>query len=431
VVGQIAAATGLGGIGKTQLASEFVHRYGRYFSGGVFWLSLADPQAVPAEVAAYGGPAGLNLRPDFPDLSLPDQVALVLSAWQSALPCLLVFDNCEVEALPVQWRPPAGAARVLVTSRQAEWSTGLGLASRALDVLPRPESIALLRRHHPELDARDPTLDAIADTLGDLPLALHLAGSFLRQYRHAAFGPPAAYLDALGRPDLLVHPSMTDGDLSPTGHVPHLARTFALSHERLDPTDGCDALALALLARAACLAPGEPIPRALLLVTAGIGAGDADEARRGEDALARLVALGLVMQQADGTLAMHRLLVAFVRHEVAGGDEARVAVGETLRQEASRIYQEGFPAPLLVWQPHLRRVAEVATAVESEEAGGLWNALDSHLHRVADYAGARDAFQRALDICEAFLGREHPSTRTVRENLGMCGGGSGVSTAGR
>lgn len=46
--GTVAVTTGIGGVGKTQLAVEFAHRYGRYFAGGVFWLSFADPANVEA-----------------------------------------------------------------------------------------------------------------------------------------------------------------------------------------------------------------------------------------------------------------------------------------------------------------------------------------------------------------------------------------------
>ena len=63
-IGQTAVASGMGGIGKTQLASEFVHRYGQFFAGGVYWLSFADPAAVPAQVAICGGRTAMDL-PDF------------------------------------------------------------------------------------------------------------------------------------------------------------------------------------------------------------------------------------------------------------------------------------------------------------------------------------------------------------------------------
>src|SRR5262249_51809137 len=66
----IAAATGLGGIGKTQLAAEFVHRYGQFFAGGVFWMSFADANGAPAEVAACGGSIGMALFPDNAGLTL-------------------------------------------------------------------------------------------------------------------------------------------------------------------------------------------------------------------------------------------------------------------------------------------------------------------------------------------------------------------------
>ena len=109
-IGQIAAATGLGGIGKTQLATEFVHRYGRYFAGGVFWLSVAEPAAVPAEIAACGEVGGMHLYHDNAGLSLDDQVRLVRAAWQNALPRLLVFDTCVDERLLLRGDPAMAAA---------------------------------------------------------------------------------------------------------------------------------------------------------------------------------------------------------------------------------------------------------------------------------------------------------------------------------
>jgi len=106
-LGQVVASTGLGGLGKTQLAVEFVHRYGRLFPGGVFWLSFASADEIPLQVAACAGPG-------FESRSVEERVRLVKDGWQGATPRLLVFDNCEEEGLLEAWRPPSGGCRVLV-----------------------------------------------------------------------------------------------------------------------------------------------------------------------------------------------------------------------------------------------------------------------------------------------------------------------------
>ena len=119
---RVAAVTGMGGLGKTQLAVEFCYRYGRYFPGGVFWLNFADAQNVAAEVAAIGGEQGMRLYREAEQLTLIDRVGQVQRAWQAAIPRLLVFDNCEDEELLAEWMPVTGGCRVLVTCRRSHWS---------------------------------------------------------------------------------------------------------------------------------------------------------------------------------------------------------------------------------------------------------------------------------------------------------------------
>jgi hypothetical protein len=143
-VSVVAATTGIGGVGKTQLAAEFVHRYGQYFEGGVFWLDFSEPESIATEVALCGGSEGLNLAHDFSNLSIKDQVFRVRAEWDKDIPRLLIFDNCEDLDLITKWRPKTGASRVLVTSRQGKLPKSTGIQHVPLGVLPREESIALL-----------------------------------------------------------------------------------------------------------------------------------------------------------------------------------------------------------------------------------------------------------------------------------------------
>jgi tetratricopeptide (TPR) repeat protein len=415
-VGQAATVTGLGGIGKTQLASEFVHRYGQYFVGGVFWLSFAEPAAVPAEMATCGGSGGLKLRDDFGNLPLEEQVRLVAAEWQGPLPRLLVFDNCEDEALLDRWRPRAGGSRVLVTSRRESWSPELGVLSVPLGVLGRSESVALLGKHREDLDQTDPLLNDIAQELGDLPLALHLAGSFLGRYRHAALGQLAHYVEQLSRPDLLEHRSLTVGGRSPTGHEEHVARTFALSHDRLDDGSAVNALARTMLACAACFAPGEPIPRNLLRLCTGVETDSYGELRF-EDGLQRLRDLGLIAEQKEGALVLHRLLAAFAQGQSCDPVSVRTQVEGKVAEEANRLNEAGYPAPLLPWQPQLRFLAERATD-GSQHAAGLLGNLAYHLRLAGDIQGAKVAYERLVASERARLGPDHPDLMPGLNNLG-------------
>jgi hypothetical protein len=96
---------------------------------------MAEPDAVPGEIAACGQMMGLN--PAFSELPLPDQVAMTQRAWAGPEPRLIILDNCEEPDLLNQWRPLGGGARLLVTSRVGRWPVEFGMTRQPVEPLPR------------------------------------------------------------------------------------------------------------------------------------------------------------------------------------------------------------------------------------------------------------------------------------------------------
>ncbi|MEM7111236.1 MAG: tetratricopeptide repeat protein [Chloroflexota bacterium] len=409
------AVTGMGGLGKTQLAVEFCYRYGRFYPGGVYWLSFAQADNVVAEVAAIGGERGMGLYREAERLTLKDQVGRVQKAWQEAIPRLLIFDNCEDEALLTEWVPKTGGCHILLTSRRGQWSRELGVEKRPLTTFVQSESLSLLKQLVPKISEAD--AQSIAAELGHLPLALHLAGSFLNRYKQIN---PASYLSQLQETNLLSHPSLAGRGLtySPTGHELNVARTFALSFKQLDADNPTAQVARRFLAAVICFVPGEPIPQKLLLTAVVSDETDLEAILTAEDALAWLIVLGLVQAKGSETVETHRL-VASAAMEILGQEEAKTAVEQAMVNWLNNIFQEENHLFTLRMPPvHLHHITDVALKQADIMAAQLSYFWGQHLYDVADYEQSEQYLFQALTIQQKVLDAEHPVTARTHRFLG-------------
>ena len=74
-IGQNPILSGSGGVGKSQTANEFAHRYGQYFPGGVFWLNFSDPDGIDETIVESG--ATLDLPTGYDALPQPEKARLI------------------------------------------------------------------------------------------------------------------------------------------------------------------------------------------------------------------------------------------------------------------------------------------------------------------------------------------------------------------
>jgi tetratricopeptide (TPR) repeat protein len=410
LVGVHAAVIGMGGVGKTQLAVEYAHRYGHLYQGGVFWLNFAGEEDPINEVARCGGPEGMDI-PGWADMKAPEQASRAQKAWEeSERASLLIFDNAEDPAAVEKWRPKHGHCSVLITCRRGDWPPEMGVNPLGIETLPREKSLELLADVRSSINSNTKDREAagqISHLLGDLPLALTVAAAYLRKYKSESV---SQYLKALS-------------DQSPIqdSSLEKVALSFGVSFNKLNRENPTDALAQKLFYLASWFAPVS-INRGLLIASAGVDSTDRDARHQAEDALARLQELGLIKDELERRLLLHRLLRDFARlkaPEGTGHAEAIKAVGECLDDFAIQENESGLPQRLARERAHLREIAADAEHLNPDLAGRLYNNLGFNGRELALFQEARADYEQALKVGEAALGPEHPRVAIYLSNQGI------------
>ncbi|NER83321.1 MAG: tetratricopeptide repeat protein, partial [Leptolyngbya sp. SIO1D8] len=215
-----AALKGLGGIGKTQTAVEYVYRYQDQYKH-IFWV-----KAEPAEelLTGYSNIAQALQLPGYDPTDRPAVVGLVNRWFEANEGWLLVVDNADDLRSVRQYLPLQGAGHLLLTTR----AQALGDIAQPLEVAKMEVdegALFLLRRARllPEEGAGLASASegdvgvakAIVAEMDGLPLALDQAGAFieeqflsLEEYRELFQAEKAELLQERGQldPD---HPSVT------------------------------------------------------------------------------------------------------------------------------------------------------------------------------------------------------------------------------
>ena len=127
----VQALYGLGGVGKTQLAIEYAHRFAGDYDL-VWWIDAEQPVFIASQLAQLGDKLNLPTRP-----TVADTVELVLAELRRRRRWLLIFDNAQRPQHLADYQT-GGAGHVLITSRSPDWG-GLGADSRSTcSPAPRP-----------------------------------------------------------------------------------------------------------------------------------------------------------------------------------------------------------------------------------------------------------------------------------------------------
>ena len=229
--------TGMGGVGKSQLALEYAYRHEKEYEM-IYWIRSEQKETIKIDLRMLGLEMGIS--EDF--LKDDNVISTMKSALQKRKGWLLVFDNAEDPNMLREILPEGG--HILITSRNPNWEKPI-----TIDVFSPAEALQYLQKIS-GLSGQEEEFNFLAEELGYLPLALTQAGAYIRRQQIDVATYRKAFKE--GQKQML--------SKKERGYPGSVATAWLLSMEKITKEDPN---ALKLLNICSCLAP-DKIPEEFL-----------------------------------------------------------------------------------------------------------------------------------------------------------------------
>jgi len=402
------AITGLGGIGKTQIALEYAYRasnQGRYRH--VFWVNAASEEAI---LSSFRALANLLAVAPF-DKETDQQLVQAVKGWleQSQQPWLLIFDNADEASWLSDYVPQRGLGSVLLTTR----AHAVGALAAAIEVesMSLVEGTLLLLQRTQRQQASDDERNEAANVviaLDGFPLALDQAGAYIEE-------TGCSFRDYLHLYQEHHQMLLARRGVQATNYPDSVATTWSLSFQKLAESNPA---ATEFLHVCAFLAP-DAIPEELFTEGTVFWPVMLQQAVNDRLAFNRmlgdLLRFSLISRRVEARLlSIHRLVQVIQRERMGAQEQRRWA------EQVVRVVHALFPADpagdLSCW-PQCLRYLEQARACAAllqqytfqfPEAAALLDRVGVYLSEQALYRLAELLHQQALGLWEALVGPDHP-----------------------
>ena len=398
--------TGLGGLGKTQVALEYAYRYSAKYNY-IWWVASETDASVLDSYRAFA--LGNNLIDEHQQNS--DTITEAVLTWMDTHEkWLFIYDNVDANLRKVSWWPRNNKENILITTRNRKSHVGKSID---ISTFPPEEAVSFLVARAGIDDERGAY--QIAGRLGYFPLALEQAAAYIK-INEVTFAEYLGLIDKFGLEVL----EDTDGVIDYTRSI---MATWEITFKKIDSE-----AARQLLYLCAYLA-SENINPALFsenfeLLPPPLGDEMSHELKCNK-VWSKLTEYSLMEKQDDGQgYSMHRLLQEVVRnklvHEPLGAIVCLAIFEKAYTFEYGNVESHH---EFLKNTPHVEALLSVAGTYLTDDdsqvkCGALYSEGGFGSIYLGDYHKAMDLYYKALAINERVLGKEHANTATTYNNIG-------------